>query len=487
MRKILVALFGLMSSFVMAQNPYSAYYTNMPIQIEQVQPVSVPDLQVVLTDFGAVPDGNTLATDAFEKAIAFLVEQGGGHLIVPEGTFKTGPVELKSNIDLHLNKGATILFSEDRSLFAQPLPNGKTRTKCDPCIRASHAENVCITGQGVIDGQGEWWRPLKHNKATDEEWAHVLELGGMVANDVWYPFNLNNGIPNVADTYDQQEKMRTHLVNITDSKNVLMQGVTLKNAPKFHFVPSRCQNLIIDGVTVRCPWNAQNGDAIDIGNTQVALVVNCNISCGDDGICMKGGVGEAGVKAGPNRDFLIMNDTVYRAHGGFVIGSEFSGGMQRLVVRNCHFDGTEVGLRFKSAPGRGGWCEDIWCTDIVMKDIAGSVVAFETGYADRGVVVSATAKDDKSAFFPDFGNFTFKNITCVGAKAAVTLSGLKGFPIHDILFEDVTILNAKSALNFKFAERITFKNCTIRSKAENKLEYRSCRQIIYNGTDLLEE
>lgn len=487
MRKTFLAFALGLTSFLMAQNPYSAYYTDMPVSIEQVQPVSVPDLQVLLTDFGGVPDGNTLATEAFANAISYLSENGGGHLIVPEGTFKTGPIVLKSNIDLHLNKGAIILFSEDRSLFAQPLPNGKTRTKCEACIKASKAENVCITGQGIIDGQGAFWRPLKHNKATAEEWEAVLNLGGVVANDVWYPFNLNNGIPNVADTYDAQEKMRTHLINITDSRNVFIQGVTLREAPKFHLVPTRCQNLIIDGVTVRCPWNAQNGDAIDIGNTQVALVVNCNISCGDDGICMKGGVGEAGVKAGPNRDFLIMNDTVYRAHGGFVIGSEFSGGMQRLVVRNCHFEGTEIGLRFKSAAGRGGWCEDIFCTDIIMKDIAGPVVAFETGYADAGVVVSATAKDDKSAFFPDFGNFTFRNITCVGAKAAVSLTGMKGYPIHDLLFEDVTILNAKSALNFKFAERITFRGCTIRSKADNKFDYRTCKQILYNGIDLLDE
>lgn len=471
---------------------YEQYYTNLPFEMEHVQPVVIPDYTVNLTDFGAVADGQTLCTEAFAAAIKHLQKQGGGHLVVPEGVWLTGPIQLRSNIDLHLNAGAVVRFSPDRELYVQSSDSLRDGSKkCYALLRASKCENIAVTGQGTLDGQGIYWRPVKSEKVDQDLWNSLQEMGGIVVpngktKNIWYPFNLNKelGVPNIASDHIKQEKMRPHLVNITDSKNVLIEGVRLLNSPKFHLVPTRVQNLIIDGVNIRCPHWAQNGDAMDPGNVQVALIVNCNIACGDDGICMKGGVGQKGVDAGPQRDFLIMNDTVYHAHGGFVIGSEFSGGMQRLVVRNCFFDGTDIGLRMKSAPGRGGWCEDIYCSNIVMKNIKESVIYFESGYADRGAGVSATDKDNKEAFFPDWSNFTFKDITCAFAKTAVEITGIKGKPVHDLKFENVTVVGVKNGLVLKYAENLTFTGCTINSKSGNDIS-RSAN-IIYNGKDALE-
>lgn len=488
-----VALLGMLIGTLHAQN-YEQYYTNLPFPMEQVQAVVVPDNTVSITDFGAVGDGETLCTDAFKQGIKSLEKQGGGHLVVPQGVWLTGPIQLKSNIDLHLEKGAIVRFSTNRELYVQKGDTIRDGSKkCYALVRGSHLENVSITGQGTLDGQGIYWRPVKQKKVSAEQWQEFLQMGGRTIEDgsslIWYPFNLNAEwkVPNIAADPITQEKMRPHLLNITDSKNVLIEGVTLLNSPKFHLVPTRVENLIVDGVTIRCPEWAQNGDAMDPGNVAVALIVNCNIACGDDGICMKGGVGEKGVKAGPQRDFLIMNDTVYHAHGGFVIGSEFSGGMQRIVVRNCLFDGTDIGLRMKSAPGRGGWCEDIYCSDIIMKDIKESVIFFESGYADRGAGISATAKDNKEAFFPDWGHFTFRNITCVGAKRAVQITGLKGLPVHDLTFDNIMILNAKYGLVLKYAKDLTFTNCTIRSKAGNEFDIQRSENILYNGKDPMEE
>lgn len=467
---------------------YSAYYQNLPCPVEQVKPIVIPDYTVTLTDFGATED--TDCTEAFSKAIKQLQQQGGGHLLVPDGVWTTGPIRLRSNIDLHLSDNATIRFSPNKELYVQPndtLRDGSK--KCYALIYASRCENISITGHGTIDGQGIYWRPVKSEKVSKEQWDEFLEMGGIVVpngkKSIWYPFNLKKelGVPNIAADAVTQEKMRPHLVNITDSKNVLIEDVHLLNSPKFHLVPTRVQNLIIDGVNIRCPHWAQNGDAMDPGNVQVALIVNCNIACGDDGICMKGGVGDKGVKAGAQRDFLIMRDTVYHAHGGFVIGSEFSGGMQRLVVRDCFFDGTDIGLRMKSAPGRGGWCQDIYCYDIVMKNIQESAIFFESGYADRGAGVSATDKDNKEAYFPDWSNFTFRNITCVGAKTAVKATGIKGKPVHNMLFEDVTILNAKEGVVLKFCEDFIFTNCTIRARQGYEFDIQKSKNILYNGKD----
>lgn len=468
---ILIALVSLLNP----QRNYSHYYTKLPVELRQVEAVQVPDTTLSLADFGGVADGTTLNTEAFKKAIKQLSKIGGGHLVIPAGVWLTGPIELKSNIDLHVEEQATILFSTDKSLYYTP---GKSR--CTPFIKASKAENICITGSGTINGQGEYWRPAKRSKYTDEEWGWFTALGGTLTDggNLWLPFNLNNGIPNVGNTPEEQESLRNHLVQFTDCKNVLVEGVTLLNSPKFHLVPSHCENLIVDGVTIRCPWNAQNGDALDPGCTQTALIVNCTIDCGDDGICMKGGVAEAGVRLGGNSDYLIQDNTVLHAHGGFVIGSEFSGGMRRLVVRQCKFIGTDVGLRFKSAPGRGGTCEDIYCYDIQMQDIQKEAIVFETGYADQGAVLSATAGDDKSAFFPDFCNFSFSNIQVDGAGTAIRIVGLPGHPVHDLQMRNIKMKRCQKGLIFKYAEKVSMKKVRIQANQPDNIDAATCADIV---------
>ena len=487
---------GSMRTPANAQSKYDHYYEGLPIQIERVQEVKFPATSVNIAQYGAVPDGKTDCTEAFNKAIKELSKQGGGHVIVPRGVWKTGPIQMRSNIDLHLSKGSTILFSENKELYVQKddsLRDGSK--KCYALIRGSKLENVGITGKGVIDGQGFIWRPIKEKKVVrdgklPEVWEEAQALGGTLRQDdktyrLWYPFNLNKelGIPNIAATPEIQEKMRPNLINITDSKNVIIEGVTVRNSPKFHIVPTRVQNLIIENVTVDCPWWAQNGDAMDPGNVQVALIAGCHINCGDDGICMKGGAGQKGVDAGPQRDFLITNDTVYRAHGGFVIGSEFCGGMQRLIVKDCMFDGTDIGCRFKSAPGRGGWCQDIYCYNITMKDIREAAFFFESGYADRAAGGrGATDTDDKSKFYPEWSNFTFRNITSVNAKKAVDITGLKGLPVHDLLFDGVNWYGTREGMEIEYAEKVTFMNCIMTPQRENKIKH--CKNITWNGSPL---
>ena len=478
-----------------AQSKYDHYYTDLPIEIEHVQEIKFPATALNIAMFGAVPDGKTDCTEAFAAAIDSISRMGGGHVIVPRGVWKTGPIVLKSNIDLHLKKGATILGSENKELYVQKNDPRDGSKKCNALIRATKCENVGVTGKGVIDGQGFIWRPIKEKKVVrdgglKEVWDEALALGGTLKQDdktyrIWYPFNLNPelGIPNIAATPEIQEKMRPTLVNIIDSKNVLIEGVTLRNSPKLHLVPTRIQNLIIENVTIDCPWWAQNGDAIDPGNVQVALIAGCHVSCGDDGLCMKGGAGQKGVDAGPQRDFLITNDTVYRAHGGFVIGSEYSGGMQRIIVKDCMFDGTDIGCRFKSAPGRGGWCEDIYCYNITMKDIRESAFLFQSGYADRAAGGrGATDSDDKSKFFPEWSNFTFRNITSVNAQKAVTMEGMKGLPVHNILFDGVNWYATREGMTIDFAEDITFQNCIMTPQKENSLKH--TKNIIWNGSPM---
>lgn len=433
MRKLCLAgiLISLFAGMAWA-GPYEKYYQNLPVPMNEPMLPTIPEYTVQLTDFGGVGDGVTDNTEAFTKAISALNKKGGGHLVVTAGIFVTGPIVLKDRIDLHLERNAMILLTPDRE---KHLKNGKAQ----PGISASKRSDISITGQGIIDGNGEWWRGVKRSKVSDTEWNAYKQMGGTITpeGDLWYPFDLK-AFPNVADTYEAQEKIRTHLVRFTDCERVLLRGVTLQNSPKFHFVPQRCQDVVIDGLTVRCMWNAQNGDGIDPSQCRNVLIVNNTVDVGDDGICLKGGAGAAGAENGPCENILIQDNTVFHAHGGFVIGSEFSGGMVNIVVRNNTFSGTDTGLRFKSAPERGGKTQNIWISDIYMSDIQGEAVVFETSYADRPVGRDDATAAETENFLPNFQDIHIQNVVCrdahVGIKASGTLQMIHDITLKDCLF-----------------------------------------------------
>lgn len=450
-------------SILFAQN-YDSYYTNLPTKLTTPELASIPDNRVNILDFGGVGDGVTLNTEAFRKAISSLEKLGGGHLIVPEGIWLTGLISLKSNIDLHLERNAIIMATHDRE---QLLKDGKPA----PLISASKRKNISITGEGAIDGNGNLWRAVKRSKVSDEEWKLFTYMGGTTTDDgkLWYPFDLKRD-DNFASSYSAQEKMRTHLIRLTDCERVYVAGVTLQNSPKFHLIPTRCSDVVIDGVTVHCPWNAQNGDAIDLSSCRNVLVVNCVIDAGDDGICMKAGAGTSGVKYGPCENILIQDNVVYHAHGGFVIGSEYSGGMKRIVVRNNRFCGTDTGLRFKSGVGRGGECEDIYISNIMMTDIKSEAIVFECSYQNRAVGMTDDDSVSPAAepqFVPHFCDIHISNVICYNSKVAISAQGIEGLKtIFDVEVKNSTFVYTNKATDLTPDTEIKIDGCRFISAIE---------------------
>lgn len=420
---------------------YAKYYQNLPVELEKATPPTIPANTVSISDFGGVGDGLTLNTEAFRKAISSLVKQGGGRLDVPAGVWLTGPIQLKDNIELHLHKNAVVFFSPDKQLYVDS--DGKSK-RVDPCIKASKRKNIAITGQGIIDGNGVQWRPVKRGKVSDEEWKQFAAIGGVERQNgkLWYPWDSKAGYANIADTPEKQEAMRNDVIRFTDCENVLIQGVTVQNSPRFHVHPVNCRNVIIDGVTVRCPWNAQNGDAIDLSDCHQALIVNSTVDAGDDGLCMKSGNFKENALVNGCEDILIQDNTVFHAHGGFVIGSESVSGMRRIVVRDCRFSGTDTGLRFKSAIGRGGKTEDIHISDIVMTDIKNEAITFECDYEDKKAGYTGKPTTDvKIEKVPDFTDIHISNVTCRGAKVGVSAHGIEGQnSVHGITIRNSTIV-----------------------------------------------
>lgn len=445
--KRLISAFALMAVVATASADYSRYYSDMPVEIKQVEEFSVPSTTVHLTDFGAVGDGVTLCTDAFAKAIAELSSKGGGRLIVPPGVWLTGPIELCSNLELRLERNALVLFSPDKSLFIDPTP-GASRVKA--CISAQNCSNIIISGEGILDGNGAQWRPVKRMKVSDTEWRQFHKIGGVERDNgaLWYPWQPKSGYPDIASTPEAQEKMRNDLFRIHYCENIMLKGVTFQNAPKFHVHPFYSSNIIIDGITVRCPWNAQNGDAIDLSDCRRALIVNSTVDAGDDGICMKSGEADPKAKVNGCADILIKDNTVYHAHGGFVIGSEDVTAMERIVVRNCVFSGTDTGLRFKSGVGRGGKTADIFISNIYMADIKDQAIVFQCNYVNRpaGVAEDYTPDISELKNVPEFTDIHIKDIVCRGAAVGIAASGIQGLNcVHDIDISHSVIVYTEKA------------------------------------------
>lgn len=429
-----------------------------------------------ITDYGAVNDGKTLNTVSFAGAVKAASAAGGGRIIVPAGTWLTGPIQLESNIELHVEKDALILFTPDRTKYPliKPSPASKNNYIVMPPVYGIGLENVAITGEGILDGSGESWRPLKKLKADNVLWNKFLSSGGVLSNDgkIWWPSReaMNGeaylkqlkGRDNLTeqDFLPARDFLRPKMIVFVNCKNVLLSGVTFRNSPNFVINPQRCTNLTITGVHVFNEWWAQNGDGIDISACKNVVIYNTSVNAGDDGICMKSS-GGAGGDAAELENVVIAKCDVFRAHGGFVIGSNTDGGMKNIYVTNCKFIGTDIGVRIKSGIGRGGYVRDIYIDNIVMKNIVNEAILFDTYYEDvpagkekSGVV---DANSDK---LPEFTKFYLKNIVCDGAAAAIRITGLPQKPIHDIYFENITI-TSNSGYTAKDAKDIFFKEVKV--------------------------
>ena len=440
-------------------NPYRAYTRQLPFSMPEVAAPVFPKKTVSLTQYGAKGDGKTLCTEAFSRAIDELSRQGGGRLSVPQGVWFTGPIVLKSHVNLHLEKGAVILFSGDMNLYPVIETNyeGELRKHCQSPVSAVGQTDIAITGQGIIDGNGICWRPLKKEKVTEGQWKKFTSKGGVFPRStMWYPS-------------EERVKMRPVLLYLESCRNVLLQGVTFQNSPNWCLHPLLCENLIVDQVMVRNPAYAQNGDAIDVESCRNVLVVNSSFDAGDDGICLKSGRDEQGRRRGrPTENVVVDGCTVFNGHGGFVVGSEMSGGVRNIWVNDCQFLGTDAGLRFKSCRGRGGVVENIYIRNISMADILGDAVTFDLFYGGKSVIeqlesgerINNIAAEPVGEGTPVFRNIDIQHVVCRGAHRALWFNGLPEMPISDIRLSDITI-QADEPGDFFNCKNITKKNVVV--------------------------
>ncbi|HEY5509155.1 MAG TPA: glycoside hydrolase family 28 protein, partial [Paludibacter sp.] len=378
-----------------------------------------------------------------------LNANGGGTLFFPAGKYLTGAIKLKSNITIELGAGATLLFSDnfdDYLPYVEMRHEGIMMKSFSPLIYAVDAENITIKGEGKIDGQGKkWW---------DEFFRVIIDLKNNGKRDInkyqtmWDQVNDAKVIGSeINEDYAealQRRFFRPPFIQPIRCKNVRIEGITIVNSPFWTVNPEFCENVTVDRVTIANPLSP-NTDGINPESCRYVHISNCHISVGDDCITLKSGRDLQARKLGwANENITITNCTMLAGHGGVVIGSEMSGGVKKVVISNCVFDGTDRGIRIKSTRGRGGVVEDIQISNIVMKNIQEEAIILDMLYTKMPV----EPVTDRT---PIFRNINISNVTGSDVLIPIKIRGLEESPISNI-----TLTN----INIDGKQKCVFQNCT---------------------------
>ena len=375
---------------------------------------TIPEKEFDLRAYGAIGDGRTSNTDAFRKAIEAAAEEGG-KVIVPNGIWLTGPILFDKN-------------PEEYPLVVTDF-EGITRIRTKSPIYAENAENIAITGHGIINGNGHLWRPVKEFKMTARQWKELLGKSPYVIESkeggIWFPARnmFDTAItgeihPGDYDTFEEAlaaasphyDFYRPVMVSLRHCRNILIEDVTLQDSPAWNVHPYFCEHLTVRGVRIINPAYAKSGKDR-----------------------------EARKLLKPCEDVYIHDCKVGMSHGGFVIGSEMSRGVRNVLVKDCTFIDSDVGIRFKSAMGRGGVVEDIYLENILMIGIKKESLTMTMNYVlntvsgDHPVVQSTDPQD-----IPTFRNIELKNCICRDEDAYYVIQPMSGYPetIQDIRIID---------------------------------------------------
>ena len=397
-----------------------------------------PTRVVSIADHGARAGGIEKNTEAFARAIAACAEAGGGRVLVPPGKWLTGPVHLRSHIELHLAEGAEIIFS-DR--FADYLPAVLVRAggveiyNYSPLIYARDCEDVAITGPGKLNGNAKaWWSWSR--RETKEFFAQGAR-----------------GVPVEQRVYGtEQAAIRPSFVVFFNCRNVLLEGFTIGGGPNWTIHPIYCENTIIRRVHVLT--DGPNNDGIDPDSCRNVLIEHCVFDTGDDCVVLKSGYNEDGWRvARPTENVVMRWCRSERGHGGLVIGSEMSGDVRNVYLHDCQFDGTDHALRLKSRRDRGGIVENVWAENLTVRNMKYDVAIMTMDYgADRNAPIALHP--------PVFRNIHMRGVTGQGAPVALQLDGLAGSPIRNVTFRDLNLTATKGVIA-RDVQDLRFENVSV--------------------------
>jgi polygalacturonase len=434
-RREALALAGGVAAFALGRPAEAAGWDELDAILKRIQPPKFPSREFNVTRHGAKAGGEVNCGPAIASAIAECAKAGGGTVLVPAGVYLTGPIHLKSRVRLHVSGGATLKFSRDPKLY---LPAVRTRWEglellnYSPLIYADGQENIAITGDGVLDGQADcehWWpwngRTTCGWKAGDpiqrDARNRLLEFG---AKDT----------PVEQRIFGEGGYLRPSMFQPYRSRNILLEGVTVKDPPMWTLTPLYCSNVTIRGVKVSA--HGPNTDGCDPDSSRDVLIENCEFDTGDDCIAIKSGRNRDGRRvAAPTENVVIRGCRMKDGHGGVTVGSEMSGGVRNVYVENCQMDSPNLNqaLRFKTNAMRGGTIENIYFRNITVGQVADAALQIDCLYEEGA----------NGPEMPVVRNIDIRGLTCRKTRYALQLRGLAASPIRDVRLSDCEFGNAE--------------------------------------------
>ena len=403
----------------------------VPSILKRISPPVFPQKDFNVTSFGAVGDGATDCSSAFKTAIEKCSADGGGRVVVPKGIYLVGAIHLKNNVNLYVTKDAMIRFSTDPNKY---LPVVFARWEGIECmnysalIYAFEQENIAVTGEGVLDGQGSdanWWS-WKGNRANVEGKPNqndarqkLVEMG-------------EKGAPVKDRVFGNGSYLRPNFFQTYRCTNVLVEGVTFKNSPMWFLNPELCKNVSIVGVTAE--GHGPNNDGCDPESCTDVLIKNCTFNTGDDCIAIKSGRNNDGRRVNvPSENIVIQGCTMKDGHGGVVIGSEVSGSVRNVYAEDCSMDSPNLDrvLRIKTNAVRGGVIENVFMRNVKVGQVAEAVLKIDFYYEEG----------DKGSFTPIVRNVEMKNVESGKSQFGIWIRGYDRSPATNISLDHCIFKN----------------------------------------------
>jgi polygalacturonase len=423
----------------------------------RIVPPRFPDRAFEITRFGAAADTDRDSTAAFRAAIAACHEAGGGHVVVPRGRFVCGPIVLRSNVDLHVSRGATIAFSRDAQAY---LPVVLTRWEgvelmsYAPFIYAFEQADIAITGSGTLDGQADqehWWPWRRRSNAPGGARARLMEMAA-------------RGVPVSDRMFGDGSDLRPNFIQPYRCQNVLIEGVTIVNSPMWEIHPVLCTNVTVRSVVIRS--HGPNNDGCNPESCRDVLIERCTFDTGDDCIALKSGRNDDGRRLHTPVENVIIRDCHMRdGHGGVVIGSEISGGARNIFAEGCRMDSPRLDrvLRFKTNAARGGVIERVAMRNVIVGEVAEAIVTADFYYEEG----------DTGAFTPVLRDVDVRHVTSRKSKYALLLRGYPRSPISQVRVADCAFDGVDSSDVLEGVRDLVLTNVRVNGRLRNERITRS--------------
>jgi polygalacturonase len=403
-----------------------------------------------IIEYGAVSDRTFNSGKAIAQAISACNNNGGGIVLVPEGVFNTGPIHLLSNVNLHLEKGAVLLFSTDPKDYLPVVHtswSGSELLNYSPLIYAYRQQNIGLTGEGLVDGQASyenWW---EWNRNRSEGWLpdRIYEQDSLKGSHLLFRM-VKNELPIEERVFGDKSALRPQFIQFFDCKNILIEGLTIHRSPYWIVHPIYCENVFVERLTIRS--HGPNNDGCDPEYSRNVLIRDCLFDTGDDCIAIKSGRDEDGRKAStPSENIVVQGCIMYDGHGGIVLGSETSSGVRNVFVEDCVMDSPELNhvLRLKSNAKRGSIIENIFMRNIEVGQVKISVFRFNMKYDNN----------PKGKYLPSFRSIFVENVNVKnGGRYGIDIIAFKESPVRDMYFKNIVIDSVGSCLNMDYYENI---------------------------------